>query len=449
MSFLFARRTELHRLLFFLSIALLLALVLNSNSFSQDPDPETEALVYFNKGQDAHEKKDFALAIENYDKAIKLVPDFPEAELQRGNALVSIGRLDDAETSFRRALELRDGWSLAQANLGSLLVQTKKYVEAEKFLTKAIENEELNFPAYTAMTELRLKTKASPAVLSALLTKDTGADFKGKSHCVDLGRRGQLWKRSSGDKKLAKASAARALELDNKNLTALTVSADLALSGKRSHGRRSIRQAARDPRTGFRTYQRTPGPHPGSPRKARRRPRCAQLDHESGPEIIDLKNQLTATKTVDVGELEKQLSTDLKNPVILAKLCTAYRVSDPNKSLDYCRQSAEASPNEVQPIVGYGAALVQAKRYDEATLVLRRLLTIAPDNATREGQPRDGSFSIEALSGSENRISLAHRSSTGTVHRLLFPRDRPRPTERVPRRGGKLPYVFEARGPGI
>ena len=102
MAFLFARLTRLSRPFLVLSIALSLTLALNSNSFSQDPDPETEAVVYFNKGQDAHEKKDFALAIENYDKAIKLVPDFPEAELQRGNALVSIGRLDDAETSLAR-----------------------------------------------------------------------------------------------------------------------------------------------------------------------------------------------------------------------------------------------------------------------------------------------------------------------------------------------------------
>lgn len=395
MSFLFARLTRLSRPLVFLSIALSIILALYSSSFSQDdPDPGSEAIVLFNKGQDAHEKKDFVLAIENYDKAIKLVPDFPEAELQRGNALVAIGKLDDAEASFRRALELREGWSLAEANLGSLLVQKKNYAEAEKFLTQAIENEELNFPAYAAMTELRLVTKASPAVLNALLAKTRVLTSKANPTASIWASRAAL-ENVVGDKKLAKASATRALELDNKNLTALTVSADVALFENDP--------AAADPFV-KRLEMLSSGSEPTKGLRARilvaqgkSHDALALLNSitSPGPEIIDLKNQLTATKTVDVAELEKQLATDLKNPIILAKLCSAYRVSDPNKSLDYCRQAAEASPTEVQPVVGYGAALVQAKRYDEAVIVLRRLLTIAPDNTTARANLATALFQLK------------------------------------------------------
>jgi tetratricopeptide (TPR) repeat protein len=379
----------------FFSIALSLSLVFHTSSFSQDdPDPEIEAVQLFNKGQDAHEKRDFALAIENYEKAIKLVPEFPEAELQRANALVSLGRFDDAETSFRRALELREGWSLAQANLGSLLVQKKKYAEAEKFLTQAIENEELNFPAYAAMTELRLKTKASPAVLDALLTKMRILTTKANPTASIWASRAAL-ENVVGDKRLAKASASRALELDNKNLAALTVSADVALF---EHD-----PAAADP---FVKRLENLAPDSDSTKGLRARILVAQgkaddalalLNSVSnpGPELVDLKNQLTATKTVDVAELEKQLAMDPKNPVILAKLCTAYRVSDPNKSLDYCRQAAEAAPSEVQPVVGYGAALVQAKRYDEAVVVLRRLVAIAPDNATARANLATALFQLK------------------------------------------------------
>jgi Flp pilus assembly protein TadD len=96
-----------------------------------------------------------------------------------------------------------------------------------------------------------------------------------------------------------------------------------------------------------------------------------------------------------VAELEKQLVADLKNPVLLGKLCTAYRVSDPTKSLDYCRRAAEASPNEIQPVVGYGGALVQSKRYDEAVIVLRRLITIAPDNATAHANLATALFQLK------------------------------------------------------
>jgi len=404
MSFLFARLTRLTRPIVFFSIALSIVLALYSSSFSQDdPDPESEAVGFFNKGQDAHEKKDFALAIENYDKALKLIPDFPEAELQRGNALVSIGKLDDAEASFRRALELRENWSLAQANLGSLLVQKKKYAEAEKFLTLAIENEELNFPAYAAMTELRLKTKASPAMLDALLTKMRSLTSKANPTASIWASRSAL-ENVVGDKRLAKASAIRALELDSKNLTALSVSADIALFENDP--------AAADP---FVKRLETLVPNADSTKALRARILIVQGKPDDalallnsidspGSEITDLKNQLTATKTVDVAELEKQLAGDLKNPVILAKLCNAYRVSDPNKSLEYCRQAAEAAPTEVQPIVGYGAALIQAKRYDEAVVVLRRLITIAPDNATARANLATALFQLKRYPEAKNEF---------------------------------------------
>src|SRR5688572_32566054 len=116
-------------------------------------DPSGEAVALFNKGQDAHEKGDLATAIENYQKAIKLIPEFPEAELQKGNAYQSLGKLAEAEASFKRAVELREDWSLALAGLGSVLVRLARFDEAERYLQKAIELDELNFPAYAAMTE--------------------------------------------------------------------------------------------------------------------------------------------------------------------------------------------------------------------------------------------------------------------------------------------------------
>src|SRR5688572_3300314 len=151
----------------FLSVALVALAGMTSTVHSQegDDDPSGTAVALFNKGQDAHEKGDFQTAVENYEKALKIVPDFPEAELQRGNAYQSLGKLDLAELAFRRAVELREDWSLAMASLGSLLVRKGAFPEAETLLTKAIETDELNFPAYAAMTELRLKTKAAPSVL--------------------------------------------------------------------------------------------------------------------------------------------------------------------------------------------------------------------------------------------------------------------------------------------
>ena len=363
-------------------VVLLFALALNQNVLSQDEeDPSGEAVALFNKGQDAHEKGEFARAIENYDKALKLIPEFPEALLQRGNAYQSLGKLDEAESAFRKTVELRDDWSLALASLGSVLVRKNNFSDAEKYLRQAIETDELNFPAYAAITELRLKTKASPEVLKALLLKTRSLTVKANPTASIWASRAAL-ESALGESKNAKASAAKALELDPKYQLALSTSADIAL-------------LENDPAAAEAFVKRLEAIAPTSESAKGLRARLLMTQGKSsealallnaittpGSEIVDLKNQLLAAATTDVAELEKRLESDPKSAVVLAKLCTAFRVGDPAKALDYCRRASEADPNSVQPVVGYAAALVQGKRYDDAIVVLRRLLVIAPDNST-------------------------------------------------------------------
>ena len=365
-----------------LAAALVCVLALGQTAFCQeDGDPSGEAVALFNQGQDAHEKGEFETAIERYEKALKLIPDFPEAELQRGNAYQSLGRLDEAESAFRKSVELRENWSLALAGLGDVLVRKRNFSEAEKYLSLAIDADELNFPAYAAMTELRIKTKASPDVLTALLTRIRGLTAKANPTASIWASRAAL-ENSVGDRKNAKASAAKALGLDPKYQSALSTSAEIAL----------IEQ---DPAAADVFVRRLEAivPQPQSAKGLRARVLVAQgktgealalLNSipKPGNEIADLKNQILAGSTTDVAELEKQLVSDPKSGALLSKLCVAFRVGDPVKALDYCRRASEAEPNNVQPVVGYAAALVQAKRYDEAVAVLRKLLSVAPDNAT-------------------------------------------------------------------
>jgi tetratricopeptide (TPR) repeat protein len=105
--------------------ALFLTLSIVSNGLAQDEDGEdksAEAILIFNKGQDAHEKGDFAAAVKFYEEAIKLAPEFPEVEFQRGNALLALGNSSEAEKAFRRAIELRADWTLPMVVLGGLLI---------------------------------------------------------------------------------------------------------------------------------------------------------------------------------------------------------------------------------------------------------------------------------------------------------------------------------------
>ena len=346
-----------------------------------DDDPSAPAVALFNAGQDAHEKGELKLAIENYEKAIKLIPEFPEAELQRGNAYQSLGKLDEAESAFRRAVDLRDDWSLGLASLGSVLVRKGKFGEAEKYLLDSVTLDDLNFPAYAALTELRLKTKADAKVLNLLLSKISLLSAKANPTASIWASRAAL-EIALGDRKTAKASAARALELDPRSQSALATSADVALFEN-------------DPTAADAFVRRleTLAPTSESVKALRARvlvaygkpvDALALLNSipNPGPEITELKNGLTASTMTNASDLEKQLAVDPKNATALAKLCNAFRVSDPAKALDYCRRASEAAPESVEPVIGYAAALVQARRYDEAVVVLRRLLAIAPDNST-------------------------------------------------------------------
>ncbi|MEQ1764138.1 MAG: tetratricopeptide repeat protein [Pyrinomonadaceae bacterium] len=142
-----------------------------SPGYAQAGDKTQQAIEFFNQGQDAHEKGDLPAALSFYEKALATFPEFPEAELQRGNALLALRRPDDAEKAFRKALELREDWTLAMSNLGSLLVERGKYEEAETLLAKALESDATNQAAVAALADLRLKNNADEKVLRELLVK--------------------------------------------------------------------------------------------------------------------------------------------------------------------------------------------------------------------------------------------------------------------------------------
>lgn len=365
----------------FCSAVILLVLVGSAAVAQDDSDASSRAVTLFNAGQDAHEKNQFKIAIENYERALKIFPDFPEAELQRGHAYQSLGRMDEAEAAYRRAVELRDDWSLALASLGSVLVRKRDFTGAEKYLTDAIDLDEQNFPAYAAMTELRLRTNADPKTLKLLLARVSLLTDKANPTASIWASRAAL-EMAVGDRKSARASAARALVLDPKSQFALSTSADIALADRDSAAAELFvkRLETLDPRS------ETVG-------ELRARVLLAQgksteaiatLDSITSPsaQTVELRKRIAALSITDPVELEKQLATDPKNPTLLAGLCGALRRTDPTKAIEYCRRAAEAAPQDVEPVIGYAAALVQAKRFEEAVMVLRKLATLAPDNST-------------------------------------------------------------------
>jgi tetratricopeptide (TPR) repeat protein len=363
---------------------LLFAFALSAGTISvhaQEEDVEAQAIAMFTQGQDAHEKGDFKAAIDFYDKALKFIPEFPEAELQRGNAFISLGRLDDAETAYRHAVEIRSDWSLALAALGDVLVRRAKYQEAEPILLKAIELDDLNYPAFTALTDLKLRTSAESAERTRLLAKLRILTSKARPTPAIWAARGAL-ENSLGDTTSAKESLKAALALDPKNPAALYESAFVALNAN-DPGQAAAYIARLDAvspnSTGVKILQARMLYATGDIDGA-----LKQLEElaNTSPVAAALAKEIVANNTADPAELEKQLVADPKNQILLRNLCSSYRIKDPSKALEYCRQAVAADPTRIENAIGFGGALIQAKRFDEAIVLFKKLVVTAPDNST-------------------------------------------------------------------
>src|SRR5262245_17275817 len=60
-------------------------------------DSAADPIKLFERGQAAHSRGELERALDFYEQAIKVRPEFPEAEFQRGSVLVALSRFDEAE----------------------------------------------------------------------------------------------------------------------------------------------------------------------------------------------------------------------------------------------------------------------------------------------------------------------------------------------------------------
>jgi tetratricopeptide (TPR) repeat protein len=375
-------QTRTLKLCFAVFMLVVISSGMSTFTFAQETDdPETEAIALFNKGQDAHETGDLKTAIDLYEKALKLIPDFPEAELQRGNAYQSLGDLDKAETAFRHAVSLRADWSLAQANLGALLVRRNKIDDARPFLKRAVEIDAENTPAYVALSTLAIKTNAPEAELKELYKKIEYLAAASKTG-------GPVWSSKAllenalKQKAAAAVSAKKALEIDPKNVTMLSLLASISLDT--ADAQQAAMQIAK-----IEALEPTAPELPSlkvrlllSDGKNDEALKLIEAIKDPSKEILDIKAKILAATSVDSAALEKQLEAEPRNIAILGRLCSVLRVSEPLRAMEFCRRASEAEPNNVNHAIGYGAAMLKAKLYGEAAALFQKLMVAAPDNFT-------------------------------------------------------------------
>lgn len=373
-----------------LSLILSCAFTLQAQSDDGFDDAAADPVKLFEKGQDAHQKGDLALALEFYEEAIKVRPEFPEAEYQRAVALVALNRLPEAEKGFRRAIELRAAWATPQAALGALLLRLNRLDEAQSPLETALKLDARNSVALLALTDLSLRRNLPRAALDQLLGQLQRATT-GEDATAALWSARASVERALDDRTAALTSYDRALSLAPNDTTARMQRAELRAAAG------DFERAMEDASAARRSSSSAPDSLNASLLLARIQAQAGKKDEalrtldalddaaKQKPEVLALRNTITASDATDAescAAAAKLLETDERNAGLLGRLGACYRVSDPARSLDYYHRAADLDASNLDYASGYAAALVQARRFAEAVIIARRILAASPDNYT-------------------------------------------------------------------
>ena len=348
-------------------------------------DDATDPIRLFERGQSAHARGELEKALSFYEQALKVRPEFPEAQFQRGNALASLGKLTEAEAALRTAIALKKNWALPYSTLGALLLRNNRDKEAEQLFRQALTIDKQDGLALRLLADVRLR--AGDAKEGLEFAKQAAAIPEAPSSVwVTLA----LAQKASGDTAGAKTTLDRVLGEDPANVAALIERADLLTHEKNFEPAIADLNAAAKLKPGDKgiasrladTYQKA-----GKPEEALAVAKAAGLEVHAPPNsdgVIGTPEEIEAANSsepdVSRKALEKLLEKNPRNARLFARLGASYRTDNPARSLEYYRKAAEIKPDSGEYALGYAAALVQARRFPEAVAILRQVVTREPEN---------------------------------------------------------------------
>ncbi|MDP2922339.1 MAG: tetratricopeptide repeat protein [Candidatus Omnitrophota bacterium] len=108
-------------------------------TFQEFVEKVSQAGFYFVQGGDCLFGGDYNQAIENYEKAIQIDPNYVEAYNNLGYSYRSIGKYKQAITYYQKAIQIKPNFIPAYANLGALYNQLNEYQNAKDYLTKGVQ----------------------------------------------------------------------------------------------------------------------------------------------------------------------------------------------------------------------------------------------------------------------------------------------------------------------
>ena len=358
-------------------------------TYSQEAfgDDAADPVRLFERGQSAHARGDLERAIGFYEQALKVRPEFPEAEFQRGNALASLGRLPEAEAAFRLAISYKKNWALPYSALGAVLMRQSRDKEAAQSFQQALAIDSKESLALRLLSEIKLRAGDAKSALD-LAKRATAIPEAPAAAWVGLA----IAEKANGDKAAAKTTLDHVLADEPQNLAALIERSDLYLDEKnfelaitdlKAAAKLKPNDKAVLSRLAYALQQ------AGKTDEAAAAAKAAGLEVQQPtgngaagvvgtPEEIEAAN--SSDPVVARKALEKLLEKNPRSAMLLGRLGASYRTDDPARSLDFYRRAAEIQPDAPEYALGYGAALVQARRFGDAVQILKQVVRATPES---------------------------------------------------------------------
>lgn len=121
---------------------------------SKRRDPILEVPTLIQKMEGALRVKDYNGALKPTERIVEILPDNADAHLSLGNIYFYLGRFDQTEKQYNRAIELNSNFVVAMMNLGKMYQSQKKWSQARAQFEKALSVDPNNNEAKQAISSL-------------------------------------------------------------------------------------------------------------------------------------------------------------------------------------------------------------------------------------------------------------------------------------------------------
>ncbi len=99
----------------------------------------TEAKLYADRGVAFRKLKKFNLALEDYQRALELAPNFFQAYVYKGNLFKELGQFDQSVENYEQAISLNPNDPRVQLSLANTLQALERHEEAAKCFQKVVQ----------------------------------------------------------------------------------------------------------------------------------------------------------------------------------------------------------------------------------------------------------------------------------------------------------------------